>query len=393
MLAAVDGCPVPVIGRIHGAALGGGTGLACCCDIVLAREDARFGFTEVRLGLIPATIGPFALARIGRAQARALFLTGELISSEHALRIGLAHEVHADDAALDEAVARVLAAVLRAGPEAVRAAKALVAGLRDGDPARTGGARGGCDRRAPGVGGGPRGHRRVPRAPGSALVSPPFECVAVACRGEIAVRVIRACRELGVRSLALVAADERGAIAEREADAAVEVPSYLDAATLAVTAAAGGAQALHPGYGFLSESPELAEACRAAGLVFVGAPAAALATLGRKDAARELAQRAGRARRAGRRRRGRGRLPAARQGARRRRRARHARRARSGRARRRRSRRRRARPRPRSATAGSCTSATSRARATSRCRSCATRTAPACTWASATARCSAATRR
>ncbi|MDX6598003.1 MAG: geranyl-CoA carboxylase alpha subunit [Gaiellales bacterium] len=124
-------------------------------------------------------------------------------------------------------------------------------------------------------------------------MSPPFECVAVACRGEIALRVIRACRELGVRSLALVAADERGAIAEREADAAVEVPSYLDAATLAVSAGAGGAQALHPGYGFLSESPELADACRAAGLVFVGAPPAALATLARKDAARDLAQRAG----------------------------------------------------------------------------------------------------
>jgi acetyl/propionyl-CoA carboxylase alpha subunit len=124
-------------------------------------------------------------------------------------------------------------------------------------------------------------------------VSPPFECVAIACRGEIALRVIRACRELGVRSLALVAADERGGIAEREADAAAEVPSYLDAVTLALTAAAGGAQALHPGYGFLSESPALAEACRAAGLTFVGPPAEALAALGRKDAARELAQRAG----------------------------------------------------------------------------------------------------
>jgi acetyl/propionyl-CoA carboxylase alpha subunit len=124
-------------------------------------------------------------------------------------------------------------------------------------------------------------------------VSPPFGCVAVACRGEIALRVIRACRELGTRSIALVAADERGGIAEREADAALEVPSYLEAATLAITAAAGGAEALHPGYGFLSESPELAEACRAAGLVFVGPPPAALATLGRKDAARELAQRTG----------------------------------------------------------------------------------------------------
>jgi methylglutaconyl-CoA hydratase len=135
MFAAVDSCPVPVIGRVHGAALGGGTGLACCCDIVLAREDARFGFTEVRLGLIPATIAPYALSRIGRSHARALFLTGELISSAHALAIGLAHEVHAGDDALDEAVARVLAAVLRGGPVAVRAAKALIAQLRDGDPA------------------------------------------------------------------------------------------------------------------------------------------------------------------------------------------------------------------------------------------------------------------
>ncbi|HEY3613922.1 MAG TPA: biotin carboxylase N-terminal domain-containing protein, partial [Gaiellales bacterium] len=118
-------------------------------------------------------------------------------------------------------------------------------------------------------------------------MTPPFGCVAVACRGEIALRIIRACRELGIRSLALVAADERGAIAEREADAAAEVPSYLDAATLAVTAVAGGADALHPGYGFLSESAALAEACQAAGLVFVGPPPAALATLGRKDAARE----------------------------------------------------------------------------------------------------------
>jgi methylglutaconyl-CoA hydratase len=133
MFAAVDACPVPVIARVHGYALGGGTGLACCCDIVLAREDARFGFTEVRLGLIPATISPFALARIGRSQARALFLSGELFDAEHARAIGVVHEVHADDRALDSAVERTLAAVLRGGPQAIRAAKALIAGLRDGD--------------------------------------------------------------------------------------------------------------------------------------------------------------------------------------------------------------------------------------------------------------------
>jgi methylglutaconyl-CoA hydratase len=135
MFAAVDSCPVPVIARVHGYALGGGTGLACCCDIVLAREDARFGFTEVRLGLIPATIAPFALARIGRSQARALFLTGELFDAEHARAIGVVHEVLGDDKALDVAVERVLANALRGGPAAVRAAKALIADLRDGDPA------------------------------------------------------------------------------------------------------------------------------------------------------------------------------------------------------------------------------------------------------------------
>jgi methylglutaconyl-CoA hydratase len=135
MFSAVDSCPVPVIARVHGYALGGGTGLACCCDIVLARDDARFGFTEVRLGLIPATIAPFALARIGRSQARALFLTGELFDAEHARAIGIVHGVCGDDKALDVAVERTLANVLRGGPAALRAAKALIAGLRDGDPA------------------------------------------------------------------------------------------------------------------------------------------------------------------------------------------------------------------------------------------------------------------
>jgi methylglutaconyl-CoA hydratase len=135
MFSAVDACPVPVIARVHGAALGGGTGLVCCCDIALAREDARFGFTEVRLGLIPATIAPFALARIGRSHTRALFLTGGQFAAEHAREIGVVQEVHADDAALDDAVERTLASVLRGGPQAVRAAKALIAGLRDGDPA------------------------------------------------------------------------------------------------------------------------------------------------------------------------------------------------------------------------------------------------------------------
>jgi methylglutaconyl-CoA hydratase len=135
MFSAVESCPVPVLARVHGAAVGGGTGLACCCDVVLARADARFGFTEVRLGLVPATIAPFALARIGRSQARALFVTGETFGAERAHAIGLVHEVHADDTSLDAAVERALAAIMRGGPEAVRAAKALLVDMRDGDPA------------------------------------------------------------------------------------------------------------------------------------------------------------------------------------------------------------------------------------------------------------------
>jgi methylglutaconyl-CoA hydratase len=135
MFSAVDGCPVPVVARVHGAAIAGGTGLACCCDIVLARDDARFGFTEVRLGLVPATIGPFALASIGRSQARALFLTGEIFDAARAHAIGLVHELHGNDTALDGAVERVVGSLRRAAPGALRAAKALLAELRDGDPA------------------------------------------------------------------------------------------------------------------------------------------------------------------------------------------------------------------------------------------------------------------
>jgi acetyl/propionyl-CoA carboxylase alpha subunit len=121
-------------------------------------------------------------------------------------------------------------------------------------------------------------------------MTPPFGCLAVANRGEIALRVIRACRELGIRSVALHAPDDAGALHVREADAAAEVPSYLDAAGLAGAAAAAGAQALHPGYGFLAEDAALAEACAAAGVVFVGPSPAALRTLARKDEARRVAQ-------------------------------------------------------------------------------------------------------
>ncbi|HYX89484.1 MAG TPA: enoyl-CoA hydratase-related protein [Gaiellaceae bacterium] len=123
MLAAVDACPAPVVTRVQGYALGGGSGLVACADVAVAARDATFGFTEVRLGIIPAVISPFVFAKIGTGAARRLFLTGERFDAAIALRIGLVHEL-ADE--LDGAVERVVGDILRSGPEATRAAKRLV---------------------------------------------------------------------------------------------------------------------------------------------------------------------------------------------------------------------------------------------------------------------------
>jgi methylglutaconyl-CoA hydratase len=128
MLQSIWRCPAPVVGRIQGFALGGGSGLVCCTDVAIAAPDAVFGFSEVRLGIIPAVISPMVLARIGPAAARRYMLTGERIDAATALRIGLVHEVAHD---LDAAVDRVVADILAGGPIAVREAKRLV--LQPGD--------------------------------------------------------------------------------------------------------------------------------------------------------------------------------------------------------------------------------------------------------------------
>jgi len=126
MFAAIDELPVPVVGRIHGAALGGGAGLAAVCDIVIAEEQALFGFTEVKLGILPAVISPFALAKIGRSAARELFLTGARFPAARAREIGLVHAA-VPAALLDETVDRYVSEFLSAGPEAIAAAKSLIA--------------------------------------------------------------------------------------------------------------------------------------------------------------------------------------------------------------------------------------------------------------------------
>jgi methylglutaconyl-CoA hydratase len=122
MLESIDSCPAPVVCVAHGYVLGGGSGLVACADIAVAHPETVFGFTEVRLGIIPAVISPFVLPKIGSA-ARRWFLTGERFGAEVALRIGLVHEV-ADDT--EAAAGAIVEALLAGGPEAVREAKQLV---------------------------------------------------------------------------------------------------------------------------------------------------------------------------------------------------------------------------------------------------------------------------
>jgi methylglutaconyl-CoA hydratase len=122
----LDRLPIPTIARVQGAALGGGAGLCAVCDIVVAAEDAVFGFTEVKLGLLPAVISPFVLAKIGRSAARELFLTGARFGAERAREIGLVHAV-VPAGELDTRVGHYVHELIGGGPEAIAAAKALIA--------------------------------------------------------------------------------------------------------------------------------------------------------------------------------------------------------------------------------------------------------------------------
>lgn len=129
MFAAIDAIPLPVIGRIHGAAIGGGAGLVAVCDVAIAEEQTTFGFTEVKLGIIPAVISPFVLSKIGASAARELFTTGRRFAALHAQEIGLVHTVvPAQD--LEAATGAVLGECLAAGPEAVAAIKSLLMRIR-----------------------------------------------------------------------------------------------------------------------------------------------------------------------------------------------------------------------------------------------------------------------
>jgi methylglutaconyl-CoA hydratase len=133
MLRAIAQSPKPTIARVHGAALGGGLGLVAVCDLAIATPEAKFGTTEVRLGLTPSTISPFVLAAIGERAARRYFLTGERFDAQQALQIGLVHELAAADA-LDARVSQILDALHQSGPAAQAHCKELMSLLRNRDP-------------------------------------------------------------------------------------------------------------------------------------------------------------------------------------------------------------------------------------------------------------------
>jgi methylglutaconyl-CoA hydratase len=114
--------PKPLIARVNGPAVGGGAGLVACCDLAIATETARFGFGEVKIGIIPAVIAQYVVPKIGVSHARALFVSGEQFSAERAFEIGLIHAVTAQEE-LDETVASILARLLTSAPEAVAATK------------------------------------------------------------------------------------------------------------------------------------------------------------------------------------------------------------------------------------------------------------------------------
>jgi methylglutaconyl-CoA hydratase len=137
MFEALNAMPVALVGRVHGAALGGGAGLAAVCDIVAAADDAVFGFTEAKLGIVPAVISPFAVAKIGQSAARELFLTAARFPASRAREIGLVHTV-APAAELDAVVDAYVRELLTSGPEAIAGAKALVANVAGRTPGNVG---------------------------------------------------------------------------------------------------------------------------------------------------------------------------------------------------------------------------------------------------------------
>ncbi len=322
LLRAVNEAPQVVIARVQGHALGGGLGLVCVSDIVVAGYSASFGLPEVRLGLVPAVIAPYVVQRLGPTCARRLMLTGGQLTPKRARRIGLAQEVCAD-LELDARVEAIVGEVLLCAPGALRECKRLLfTVLREPEAAtleyRVDSAQSLARRR-----GGAAGHRGVSLQATSALgatsmttrqrrteASPALPLasssaprmirkVLVANRGEIACRILRTCRAMGIETVAVFSEADAGARHVEEADEAVRLgpsaasASYLNIPALIEAAHRTGADAIHPGYGFLSEQTPFALACREAGITFVGPRPEVIARMGSKCEARRLMASAG----------------------------------------------------------------------------------------------------
>lgn len=128
MLDALNTLPQPLIGRVHGNAFGGGVGLACVCDVAIGVTGAKFGLTETKLGLVPATIGPYVVARMGEAMARRVFMSSRVFGAEEAVTLGVIAKAVAPEA-LDAAIEAEVVPYLSCAPKAVAAAKAMARGL------------------------------------------------------------------------------------------------------------------------------------------------------------------------------------------------------------------------------------------------------------------------
>lgn len=123
----------PVVGKINGAAIGGGTGFVAVCDIAIAARTARFSFSEVKIGVVPACIGPYVIKKMGEGKARELFITGERMNAQRAFEVGLVNKV-VDDDSLDDEVRMLVNSILSSGPEAVSMAKKLVSSVPNMSP-------------------------------------------------------------------------------------------------------------------------------------------------------------------------------------------------------------------------------------------------------------------